>query len=566
MPVPGDRLVGPAGRAGLGRQARRNGRLAGRPRAPAPARAGRWGLDARGQHEAGKSTLLNAMVGAEIAQAGASRPTTRQPVIYAPSDAELGPFLADLPGEAPKVVRYRAEGGFAAGQILVDAPDTNSIALEHRQIVQALAERSDVLIAVAHRQAIVEQATISFLEAFAGMRQLLLVLGHADEVSEQGRVQLAAQLAEVARTRFGVADPQVFAVSPVQVLAGTLDADWHAFQSAALALAGRGELARIRRHNALGTVTRIGETLQPLVPGLRAELDEVRGALADARAGVVQRALDEARRRLELRRPDWEALHWETVGRAWHGPGGAALRVGGIASLGLGAGAMLARRNPLLAAGAAAGALAASKLQSAGREADLRSEGTWLPERSVVRTWYQENLLPLRLHQRRLGLAPDATAWPDADGLYQRLAAALDEALHQGIDRDLLEGAGRVARNPLRWLVDLPVYGFAVWIIYQSARGFLAEKYVGTDFLINAALLVAAWLWICRTVVRALLRRRVQGWMRSAEGRMQTALSDRLQELVAPIEHAIESQGAAIDRLQGAADRWRAALDGAGEG
>src|SRR5690349_13625232 len=45
---------------------------------------------------AGKSTLLNALAGRRIAQEGVDRPTTRQPVIYAPLDADV----AELTGDA----------------------------------------------------------------------------------------------------------------------------------------------------------------------------------------------------------------------------------------------------------------------------------------------------------------------------------------------------------------------------------------------------------------------------------------------------------------------------------
>src|SRR5262245_2607701 len=50
---------------------------------------------------AGKSTLLNALAGRRIAQEGIDRPTTRQPVIYAPHDADVSE-LAEADVERPE--------------------------------------------------------------------------------------------------------------------------------------------------------------------------------------------------------------------------------------------------------------------------------------------------------------------------------------------------------------------------------------------------------------------------------------------------------------------------------
>ena len=126
---------------------------------------------------AGKSTLLNALVGHSVAVEGTSRPTTRAPVIYRPRDADLRGLLEGLPGEAPEVVDYDPEGGGRwRGQILIDEPAVNSITASHREVVSALATRSDVLVAVAHRQSIEELATVAFLDAFAGRRGMAFVL------------------------------------------------------------------------------------------------------------------------------------------------------------------------------------------------------------------------------------------------------------------------------------------------------------------------------------------------------------------------------------------------------
>ena len=89
---------------------------------------------------AGKSALLNALVGSRVANVGVDRPTTREPVVYAPHDADLTLLLGAIT-PAPRVVRYDRSVGPWTTQVLIDAPDVNSVAVEHRATVDQLAER-----------------------------------------------------------------------------------------------------------------------------------------------------------------------------------------------------------------------------------------------------------------------------------------------------------------------------------------------------------------------------------------------------------------------------------------
>ncbi|HEY0302904.1 MAG TPA: dynamin family protein, partial [Rhizomicrobium sp.] len=170
---------------------------------------------------AGKSTLLNALAGKPIAQEGVDRPTTRQPVIYAPHDADVSELIGEAVARpdgrdsegAARVVRYDAASGPWTAQVLVDAPDMNSIDEQHRAIVTALAERSDVLVVVVHHQSVLEESAVSFVDAFAGRRQLLFVLNRADELTAAARDALLGQLRELATTRWQAPQAPVLALS-----------------------------------------------------------------------------------------------------------------------------------------------------------------------------------------------------------------------------------------------------------------------------------------------------------------------------------------------------------------
>ena len=512
-----------------------------------------------GSTGAGKSTLLNALVGKAIAEPGEARPTTRAPVLYAPEDADVAEWLEDLPGDPPRIVRYRPHGaGPWSGQILIDAPDTNSVETGHRAVVQALAERSDVLVVLAHRQSVVEESTVRFLEAFAKMRGLVLAIGHGDRLGADGRDELAAQFAGLARERFGWRGKQVHVISPLEAIEDPQSPGWKSFGEELQAVAETGQIQRIRRFNALGTAGQIAQWVANHRGDLDEQLEGLERALQRATQTLPDQILGEVGRRLELRQADLEAILWDEVGRRWVGPGGVALRVGGLTSLGLGAGAWLARRNPLLAAGAAAGALLGSKLQSRNREQAVRGADAWLPSHAMWQQEYESALAPVRMATP--GTAEAEQVLPSSETLEPAFQSAVEDALGDLMDRELPAQAEAAAAAPWRWLIDVPVYAFGAWIVWRGAAGFYAGEYVGMDFLLNAALLAGAWLWLGRTGARRWLRARASHLVQWVKARIATRFREVMETSLGPWEQEVREQREAIGRLCRLESTWRERL------
>lgn len=513
---------------------------------------------------AGKSTLLNALVGRTIASEGVQRPTTAAPVVYRPRDADLRDLLEGLPGEPPEVVDYDAEGGGAwRGQILVDAPDVNSVAALHREVVAALARRSDVLVVVAHRQSISELSSVSFVDAFAGRRGMLFVLNRADELTDAAREELTGQLAELAAERWGATDAPVLAVSARRAKDDPDDPGWRALSGALFELVTTGRLGRVRRLNALGTAGRIGSLFAGLAAaGLRDELDSFERALAtglDSWRVRLERALAE---RLELRRVDLRAMLWNETARHWEGPGGWALRAGGISTLGLSAGAVLARRNPLLAAGTAVGALAADRVREGVRERSLRDASGLLPGESEREAIYRAELSEARLAAARLAGDPLALGVPGPDELAAAAVAAVDEAWARLLDRDLLAAAQSGARILVRLAVDVPVYTLGAWVVTRAAVGFFTDDYVGFDFLVSAVLILLAWLFLARSTVRIALGGRVRALVASTRAFAGETLAAAAVRVGGVAIEGLRRRTAALERLAAIEDRWRERLLG----
>ena len=92
---------------------------------------------------AGKSSLLNALAGAEISPAGATRPVTDEPVAWVPADAaaELRPLLGWVGVE--KVVSH--DDARFGELCLLDLPDYDSVERRHRATVDELLPRVDAV-------------------------------------------------------------------------------------------------------------------------------------------------------------------------------------------------------------------------------------------------------------------------------------------------------------------------------------------------------------------------------------------------------------------------------------
>lgn len=511
---------------------------------------------------AGKSTLLNALAGREIASEGVERPTTVEPVIHAPEDADLSRLLQDLPGPAPRVRRHPqvAGSGPLAEQVLVDAPDWNSIATAHRETVRALAERADVLLVVLHRQSIVERSGALFLKEFSARRRVVFLLNRADELTPKARQELLAQVREMAAGRLKLQVPEVLAISAHAARHGGDSLEYPELIERLGTLVLDEDLVGVRRSNAVGAAAQIGRLFERVAKDVKPDLDALPAELLEGLQGLVESTRGEVHARLSLRRAELlEQLVAET-GRRWEGPVGWALRQGGLSTLGAGAGLLLARRNPLLAAGAAVGGAALARVRDGAVERYLDDASGLLPEPGELRASRDHHLGPARHRALRLCREPQALGWPDDGRLLPDLSTATDEAWQRLLRRELPEVAERAIPRWLRWGVDAPLIALALWIVGRAAIGLFNGQYVGLDLLINAGVVGAAWLLLARFLMRGLLGRRID---RLVQGAAET-IGRRLEQATRGSESAVEQACAnlreRLARAVGVAQRWRSEL------
>lgn len=502
----------------------------------------------------GKSTLVNALCGEEVATEGVDRPTTSAPTIVAPTDADLVPLLEGLPGPAPRVLRRDARG-LTSRAVIVDAPDVNSVAVEHRALVQALVERADVVVACLHRQALVEASTSRFMARFRGLRRVLWVLGRADELADEPRAALEQQLAEVT----DVPDDDRFTLSAARARTG-VDQGFERLVARLGELVGDEGALGVRCHNALGAAARVGAEFDAVSIAAASDLDALPGTLRSGLDRLVDEVVTELDLRLDLRAKPIAGMLLNEAGRRWDGPGGWVLRAGSWATIGTGLGLALARRAPLTGAGVAVAGAAVGAARHGLEQRALSDSAGLLPEAGQLDSVWREHLSDARVAADRLVLERDTLGFPSSG----RVEDVLDEAAREGwqrlLDRDLPMAAERTAPVWLRWLLDAPIYALAGWVGWVVVRGFFAGQYAGVDFLLNATLIGIAALWLVRAFVALLARARAAQLVGSVRARIRGSLEENANELVIRVEECCEDQRRRLRELSALEHHWRAIL------
>ena len=93
---------------------------------------------------AGKSTIVNSLTGIDMSDAGVLRPTTTRPVVLAAADRAADYSLIArvecevVAGKAPVLENF----------VLVDTPDIDSTASEHRRLAETLIDNADIVVFV----------------------------------------------------------------------------------------------------------------------------------------------------------------------------------------------------------------------------------------------------------------------------------------------------------------------------------------------------------------------------------------------------------------------------------
>ena len=119
----------------------------------------------------GKSTLLNAIAGDQIAETSEMRPCTAVPMVYHPPGARFHFDAPDAAGESWKSVPRSA----LEHLILIDTPDSDTIVREHRDIVADVLTQCDLVFLCGTTEKYLDDATWSLLRPLKRERALVCI-------------------------------------------------------------------------------------------------------------------------------------------------------------------------------------------------------------------------------------------------------------------------------------------------------------------------------------------------------------------------------------------------------
>jgi hypothetical protein len=176
-----------------------------------------------GSTGAGKSTLVNSLVGHKVTESGVLRPTTRSPVlVHNPEDAHwfgadrLLPELrgVDYTTHDQGTLQLVATNELPAGVAILDAPDVDSVEERNRALAAQLLAAADLWLFVTSAARYADQVPWDFLKEAADRSTAVAVV--LDRTVPKAVREVASHLARMMTAR-GLGDSPLFTVAECPV-------------------------------------------------------------------------------------------------------------------------------------------------------------------------------------------------------------------------------------------------------------------------------------------------------------------------------------------------------------
>jgi hypothetical protein len=274
-----------------------------------------------GSTGAGKSTLVNSLVGREVSAPGVIRPTTRAPVlVHHSSDAawftddRILPGLARSTGASKdsRALQLIVDDSIPPGLAILDAPDIDSVVLQNRQLAAQLLAAADLWLFVTSAARYADAVPWGYLRAAADRSAAVAVV--LDRVPPRAMTEVPPHLGQLMSER-GLGDSPLFAVPET-----TVDAEGLLPASAVQPI--RGWLAALAADQASRAEV-VHQTLDGAIAALAAKgpelarsVDEQIEVIEQLRA-EVDRSYSEAVRTVQVQTADGTLLRGEVLAR-WH--------------------------------------------------------------------------------------------------------------------------------------------------------------------------------------------------------------------------------------------------------
>ena len=179
-----------------------------------------------GSTGAGKSTLVNSLVGRRVSEPGMLRPTTRSPVlVHNPADVDWFDKQRILPGLArttgttgdPGALQLVGDDNVPEGLAILDAPDIDSVEKRNRTLASELLAAADLWLFVTSAARYADQVPWDYLRAAAERSTAVAVV--LDRTPPEAVEEVSGHLARMLGVR-GLSSSRLFTVTE-----SPLDAD-----------------------------------------------------------------------------------------------------------------------------------------------------------------------------------------------------------------------------------------------------------------------------------------------------------------------------------------------------
>lgn len=465
----------------------------------------------------GKSSLVNAIVGAECTKSGRERPTTTRPVLIAHSETELQPL--NLPLEQFEVVRV--DSSVLRDIVILDCPDPDTNEAEtsgsNLEILRRVLPRCDVLLYASTQQKYRSARVLDELDVASAGCRLIFVQTHADTDED-----IRGDWRQVLGERYEI--PDVFFVDSVAALAEQQSGqrpsgDFAKLQDLLTTRLAAVQRIQIRRANLLdltaATLAKCREQLGEFDPAI----SSLEQALAEHRQKLTQEMSRELKSQLGACSHLWEQRILTQVTTLWgSSPFSALLRLhSGLGALITSASLYRARSGAQLAL---IGAMQGTRWLTA-RQKEKSAEGRFeeLATLGIDDNLVREARLLIGGHLLDSGL--DTALADPKPGEDARLETARFEfgflanakqRIDDTIERLAKRNSGIIARVWYEFLL----MAFIGFVLFRAGRNFFWDtvldplvKVLPMDFYVSAGLFFVLWSVIlvmsfCRRLKRGL--------------------------------------------------------------
>ncbi|MGZ4437496.1 MAG: GTPase domain-containing protein [Nocardioidaceae bacterium] len=172
-----------------------------------------------GSTGAGKSTLVNSIVGTRVTEPGVLRPTTRSPVlVHNPADVDWFDKQRILPGlarttgssDSTNALQLVSAESVPAGLAILDAPDVDSVEEHNRLLAAELLAAADLWLFVTSAARYADQVPWNYLKAAADRSTAVAIV--LDRTAEHAIGEVSSHLARMLTSR-GLRDSPLFTVA-----------------------------------------------------------------------------------------------------------------------------------------------------------------------------------------------------------------------------------------------------------------------------------------------------------------------------------------------------------------